>query len=44
MSTTAVARQLGGATVLGRKFDTDADLIDAGRAGLPAQALDSIFA
>ena len=44
MSTTAVARKLGGAKVIGRKVETDADLIDAVRAGLPAKTLDSIFA
>jgi putative toxin-antitoxin system antitoxin component (TIGR02293 family) len=44
MSTRAVVRKLGGSRVLGRRLETDADLIEAIRRGLPARALDSIFA
>ena len=44
MSTVAVAKKLGGRAVLGRRLQSDADLIDAVRHGLPARALDAIFA
>ena len=44
MTTVAVAKKLGGRAVLGRRLRSDADLIDAVRHGLPAEALDLIFA
>jgi putative toxin-antitoxin system antitoxin component (TIGR02293 family) len=44
MSTRAVAKRLGGFKVIGRKLETDADLIQVIRKGLPAKALDFISA
>ncbi len=43
MSVTSVARKLGGRRVIGRELRTDADLIAAIRAGLPARALELVF-
>lgn len=44
MSTNSVARKLGGVKAIGRRLETEADLIDAVRNGLPAKTLDFIFA
>lgn len=44
MSVRAVAQKLGGIKVIRRKLETDADMIEAVRHGLPAKTLDAIFA
>lgn len=43
MSVAAVARKLGGKSVLGTKVESEYDLIEAVRAGIPARALDRVF-
>lgn len=43
MSENAIALRLGGQKVIGRRIETDAELIDAVREGLPAESLDSVF-
>ena len=44
MTTSSVAEKLGGRKALGRNVETESDLIDAVRQGLPARALDYIIA
>lgn len=43
MSTNLVAQKLGGRKTIGRRLETEADLIDAVRRGLPSSTLDFIF-
>lgn len=43
MYVTTVARKLGGRSVLGTKVESEHDLIEVIRAGIPARALDRVF-
>ena len=43
MSESAIARRLGGREVLGRRVESDTELIGVVREGLPSASLDAVF-